>query len=241
VVTPTATGSLTNTVTAASAVADSNSLNNVAVSAVTAVTDSADLQVTLAGAPNPVTVGGNLTYTIALTNKGPSTATGVVVTNPLPSSVTLVSFATPQGTAANVSGAVVFTLGSVPTGTNVTMQVVVTANVAGVVNSTVLASASGTFDPVAGNNSATLAVAVQSPAADIDLGASSLLAESITPSNGAIDPGEQRGDCYGQLGGDVVAHRRGEHKQPANPDLRCDRFRCPCGKELHLQGQWQSG
>ncbi len=190
VVTPTAAGSLTNTVTAASAVNDANTLNNVAVTTSTAVTDSADLLVGLTATPDPVTVGGNITYSITLTNRGPSTATSVVLTNPLPSSVTLVSFTTPQGTAANVSGAVVFTLGSVPTGTNVTMQVVVTANVAGVVNNTAFVTAGGTFDPVAANNSATLAVAVQSPSADIDLGASTLLTESITPSNGAIDPGE---------------------------------------------------
>lgn len=190
VVTPTATGTLTNTVTAASAVADAVSTNNVAVSTTTAVTDSADLQVTLTGTPNPATIGANITYTIAVTNKGPSTATGVMVTNPLPSAVTLVSFSTPQGTAANVSGAIVFTLGSVPTGTNVTMQVIVNPNVAGAVNSTALVSATGTFDPVSANNSSTLAIAVQSPSADIDLGNSTLVSESISPANGAIDPGE---------------------------------------------------
>ncbi len=190
VVTPTAAGSLTNTVTAASPVADANTANNVAVSTTTAVTDSADLQISLVGTPNPVTVGGNITYAISVTNRGPSTASGVVVTNPVPGSVTLVSFTTPQGSAANVSGAVVFSLGSIPTGTNVTMQVVVTTGAAGAVNSTALVSASGTFDPVAGNNSATVAIAVQNPSADIDLGAATLLAESMTPVNGAIDPGE---------------------------------------------------
>lgn len=190
VVTPTAAGSLTNTVTAASTVSDSNAVNNVAVTTTTAVTDSADLAISLIGTPNPVTQGNNITYTIALTNRGPSTATGVVITNPVPASVTLQSFTTPQGTVANVGGAVVFTLGSVPTGTNVTMQVIVTANTAGAVNSTAFVTAGGTFDPVTANNSSTITIAVQNPSADIDLGASTLLSESITPVNGAIDPGE---------------------------------------------------
>jgi uncharacterized repeat protein (TIGR01451 family)/uncharacterized delta-60 repeat protein len=190
IVTPTAAGSLTNSVTAASAIADSNPANNQAVATTTVVTDSADLQLALSGSPDPVTLGGNITYTISVTNRGPSTATGVTITNPLPSSVTLVSFATPYGTAANTAGAVVFTLGSVPTGTNVTMQVVVTANSVGAVNNTAFVTANGTFDPVSANNAATIATAVQNPSADIDLGAATLLAESASPANGAIDPGE---------------------------------------------------
>lgn len=189
-VTPMVSGSLTNTVTATSAVNDANPLNNQAVTTTTAVTDSADLKISLTGSPSPVTLGSNITYTITVTNLGPSTASGVVVTNPLPGAVTLVSFTNSQGSAANVSGAVVFTLGSVPMGTNVTMQVVVTANAVGAVNSTAIVSASGTFDPVTGNNSATTAIAVQSLAADIDIGASLLLSESIAPANGALDPGE---------------------------------------------------
>jgi len=189
-VTPMVSGSLTNTVTASSAVNDSNPLNNQAVATTTAVTDSADLKISLVGSPSPVTLGSNITYTITVTNLGPSTASGVVVTNPLPSAVTLVSFTNNQGSAANVSGAVVFTLGSVPTGTNVTMQVVVTANTAGAVNSTAIVAASGTFDPVTGNNSATTTIAVQSLSADIDVGAALLLSESIAPANGALDPGE---------------------------------------------------
>ncbi len=190
VVTPTVSGSLTNTVTASSAVSDANPLNNQAVTTTTAVTDSADLKISVSGSPSPVTVGANLTYSISVTNLGPSTASGVVVTNPLPGSVTLVSFTNSQGSAANVAGAVVFTLGSIPTGTNVTMQVVVTANAVGAVNSTAIVAASGTFDPVTANNSATTAIAVQNPSADIDVGASLLVSESITPANGALDPGE---------------------------------------------------
>src|SRR5262249_31438659 len=50
--------------------------------------NSADLSISKAGAPDPVTTGGQLTYTIVVTNKGPDPAMGVVVTDTLPPGVT---------------------------------------------------------------------------------------------------------------------------------------------------------
>ena len=47
----------------------------------TAVEGSADLSVTKADSPGPVTAGNPLTYTITVSNGGPSTATGVKVTD----------------------------------------------------------------------------------------------------------------------------------------------------------------
>ena len=38
--------------------------------------------------PNPVIAGNNLTYSIAVTNLGPSTTTNVIVTHLLPTNVT---------------------------------------------------------------------------------------------------------------------------------------------------------
>ena len=45
------------------------------------VASRADLSVAITGLPNPVTVGSNLVYTITVSNGGPCTATGVVVSN----------------------------------------------------------------------------------------------------------------------------------------------------------------
>jgi len=45
---------------------------------------SSDLSLALTAAPNPVLIGSNLTYTLSITNKGPATATNVIVTNILP-------------------------------------------------------------------------------------------------------------------------------------------------------------
>jgi uncharacterized repeat protein (TIGR01451 family) len=49
---------------------------------------SADVSITKLGLPDPVTAGGDLTYTLTVTNSGPSTASNVVVTETYPASFT---------------------------------------------------------------------------------------------------------------------------------------------------------
>src|SRR5262245_5567727 len=53
--------------------------------------EQAELSITNTTLPNPATVGRNLTYGMNVINNGPEVATGVVVTDPLPPGVTLVS------------------------------------------------------------------------------------------------------------------------------------------------------
>jgi uncharacterized repeat protein (TIGR01451 family) len=48
-----------------------------------------DLSLTKADAPDPVSVGGVLTYTLDVKNNGPSSATGVSLTDLLPKGVRL--------------------------------------------------------------------------------------------------------------------------------------------------------
>jgi uncharacterized repeat protein (TIGR01451 family) len=57
----------------------------------TSVITSADLSITKVDDADPPPAASNLTYTITVTNNGPSNATGVVVTDPLPAAVTYVS------------------------------------------------------------------------------------------------------------------------------------------------------
>ncbi|MBV8300983.1 MAG: DUF11 domain-containing protein, partial [Candidatus Dormibacteraeota bacterium] len=52
---------------------------------------SADLAVTKQGSPNPVAAGADETYTVTLTNDGPSAAQNVSLQDPLPTGMTLVS------------------------------------------------------------------------------------------------------------------------------------------------------
>src|SRR5262245_65170430 len=75
---------LINTATVSSTVADPNGANNSAT-ATTSVIRRADLQVvSKVDSPDPVAPNNPLTYTITLRNNGPSVATGVTLSDPLP-------------------------------------------------------------------------------------------------------------------------------------------------------------
>lgn len=66
---------------------------------ITLITKSADLAITKSDSSDPVLLGNPLTYTLTITNNGPSNATGVVVTDTLPA-VDLVSVQTTKGTCS---------------------------------------------------------------------------------------------------------------------------------------------
>jgi uncharacterized repeat protein (TIGR01451 family) len=84
-------------------------------------------------APDPVTVGERITYTITVANDGPHTATGVVVTDPLPlDRVSFVSASASQGSCSGIRP-MVCALGTLAPRATATITVVVTANVAGTV------------------------------------------------------------------------------------------------------------
>ncbi|MCB9296620.1 MAG: DUF11 domain-containing protein [Lewinellaceae bacterium] len=74
-------------------------------------------------------VGSNVTFTVVLTNQGPSTATGVSVTDQLPSGYTFVSHTTSQG--SYVSGTGAWTVGTLTAGQSVTLTITATVNASG--------------------------------------------------------------------------------------------------------------
>ena len=80
------------------------------------VTALADLGVHVTLQPNPVTVGSNLTYLLAFTNVGPSTASGVVLRSVFPPSIDVISATSDQGGCLNASGEILCDLGVVPSG-----------------------------------------------------------------------------------------------------------------------------
>lgn len=115
---------------------------------------AADLSVNKSGAPNPVIEGDNLTYTIGVTNNGPSGATGVTLTDPLPAGVTFVSATPGQGICSNASGTVTCNLGNIASAAQVAVTIVARPTGAASLSNT--ASVTGAeVDPVAANNSAT--------------------------------------------------------------------------------------
>jgi len=125
---------------------------------------SADVSITKTAAPNPVAVGGTLTYTLIVQNNGPATAIGVVVTDVLPSTVTLLSASASSGTCSGTTTITCVGLTASPT----TIVISVRANAPGSLSNTASVSSS-TTDPVPGNNSATAIVTVDAGAALADL------------------------------------------------------------------------
>ena len=180
-VTPSQPGTITNAASvAASAPSDPDTSNNAATTSTT-VNAVADLALTKTETPNPVQAGRSLGYALTVTNNGPSTATGVTVTDPLPATV---SFAAASASQGECSGTATITcnLGALASGAQATVTITVTADQAGTVTNTASVS-SETTDPSRSNNSATATTTVD-PAADLALtktGApSSVVGSSLT-------------------------------------------------------------
>jgi uncharacterized repeat protein (TIGR01451 family) len=113
-----------------------------------------DLAITKTADRNPVPVGTNFHYDITVTNTGTS-ASNVVVTDPLPSQVTLTSATTSQGSCSYDSGTKTVTcnLGTVNAGAPVNIQLTVKPREEGTLNNTATVTTTNT-DSNPSNNSA---------------------------------------------------------------------------------------
>ncbi len=134
---------------------------------------TADLSVTITDSPDPAQAGGNLTYTITVTNNGTIAATGVQLQDVLPANTTFVSFAAPAGwttntPAAGATGTVTATIGTLAAGSGPqTFTLVVRATgTAGGTTVTNTATVSSSADPTPANNTAAAATTVVA-AADV--------------------------------------------------------------------------
>jgi uncharacterized repeat protein (TIGR01451 family) len=96
------------------------------------VTLANDLVLSASGSPSTAPAGAMVTYTLRVTNTGPSLATGVLVSNVPPAGANLISFSSGQAASSNLGGVLVFDFGSVPAGTNLTATVVVQAPTGGI-------------------------------------------------------------------------------------------------------------
>lgn len=158
IVKPRSEGTLNNTADVTETEVDSNPGNNTASVNGIPATKYADLAVSMVESADPIFSGQNETYTITVTNIGtPFSATGAVLTDTLPASMTFVSATTSQGSLitppVGSTGVVTANLGSIaPSGTaTVTITAKATA-VGSVTNSATATMNESEYDP--SNNTA---------------------------------------------------------------------------------------
>jgi uncharacterized repeat protein (TIGR01451 family) len=159
--TPAAVPSVTNTAT----VANANDLDpdNNASSSVTAIDLVADLAITKTDGTAVVTVGGSTTYTLVVTNNGPSGVTGAILADPAAAGLakTAVACAPTPGQCVSPPSVAQLQAGTfaLPALASAqTYRLSVTANVSAVsgsvTNTATVAAPAGTTDPDGTNNSA---------------------------------------------------------------------------------------
>ncbi|MFL6257056.1 MAG: beta strand repeat-containing protein [Pyrinomonadaceae bacterium] len=175
----TAGASLTNTA-AVSGGGQTNTANDSA-SDPTTVVSSSDLSLSkTVNNPNPIQ-GQNVTFTLTLTNSGPSNATNVVVTDLLPAGLTFVSATPSTGTYTSGTGA--WAVASLTSGTSATLQIVALVSSAGTITNTAEVTASDQPDPDSTPNNGNPA---EDDRASASIGAAAPpsigLTKSVTPS-----------------------------------------------------------
>ena len=135
--------------------------------------NTADLVVTNVGSPNPVLAGNNITYTVVITNNGPSTASTLAFTEAIPANTTFVSAAATSGTGGWTCTGISISCSnpSFVMGASTTFTVVVKVG-AGTASGTVITDtatvSSSTTDPNPSNNFA-IATVVVATAGQADL------------------------------------------------------------------------
>ncbi len=164
--------------------------------------DVADLSIVKADSPDPVSVGANLTYTIQVANLGPQGATGVTVTDDLPSHVTFVSATTTSGNCEQKGKKVTCSIGNLaadPTKANaVTVRIVVHPTKTGTIVNTASVDSVET-DPIPVNDKATTSTQVTSPPA----------ATSCRGAPATITGTEGSDRLVGTTGADVIVGLKG--------------------------------
>lgn len=120
----------------------------------------ADLSITKTGSPNPVSTNATLTYSMNVTNNGPSTATGVTVTDTLPA-MSGVQVTSKRGTCS-FGPPVTCNIGVLGVGEGAPVTVTGRPSNAGQIQNTAQVSADQT-DPDTANNSSTATNLVEAP------------------------------------------------------------------------------
>jgi len=156
VATVTGSSAMSNTGTiSASDQFDPNTANNTASATETPL--GADLAVAKTVSNATPDTKSTVTFTITLTNNGPTaTATGVVVTDLLPAGLTFVSATPSQGSYTSATG--VWSVGTITAPVPQTLAIIATVTGSSAMSNTATITASAPGDPVAGNNTASVTV-----------------------------------------------------------------------------------
>jgi len=145
---------ITNTVTVSATEEDPTPGNNSATTTTTVNPPEASMSISISSTPAEPLINEQITYTVTVSNAGPSNDTGVVVTLDLPLGVTLVSVTPDQGSCTVGKDTITCTLGDVGTGETVDIELIVTApGEAGTLTLSATVSADFT-DPTPGDNNA---------------------------------------------------------------------------------------
>ena len=158
---------IVNTATVSSPTPDPTPGNDTSTATVLVPTGVADVAVTKTVDNAAPTVGANVTFTITASDLGPSDATGVAITDALPSGLTFVSATPSQGTY--VPGTGVWSIGSILFGTSKTLSIVATVTQPGNIVNTATKTAGNETDPNSSNNSASVVVNGPPAVADIQV------------------------------------------------------------------------
>ncbi|WP_371407591.1 hypothetical protein OHA10_19095 [Kribbella sp. NBC_00662] len=151
-----AIGDLTNSATASSTTPDPDNSNNTGRTT-DDLSASADLAITKTAQPAPVQAGRPVTYTLTVTNNGPSAAQSVTISDPVPAPLQYVSATPSTGSCTEAAGTVKCEVGTVAPGDVVTVSVVAGVPSGAPPNQldNTATVKSPTPDPVDDNNSAT--------------------------------------------------------------------------------------
>jgi len=153
-VNPDATGTITNTATVTGNETDTDPSNNTDTEP-TGVNPEADLEIVKTASPEPVVAGETVTWTITVTNNGPSDATGVVVDDTFPPEVTVTSISAPCAAGFPC------TIGDLAVGASVVITVDAAVDIATQGSITNTATVSGNEpDPDPGNDTSTVVTTV---------------------------------------------------------------------------------
>jgi uncharacterized repeat protein (TIGR01451 family) len=165
-----ATGTITNTANVTSTTPDPNPFNNTStvVTEVAAVPGEADISVVKTASPNPVTPGGVLTYTLVVSNAGPSAAENVIVNDNVSSSIIGPEFSVNGGVTFN-PWLGFFDIGTLAAGASRTILIrgTVSQSATGCINNTAIVT-STTPDPNFLNNVSSVCTEI-APQAEADV------------------------------------------------------------------------